>query len=195
MLHIACWNSCLSGVVRFPISPIEVLRKLKTKHDPQAAASMNPRSTTCSKPRRLPAEIFHTWSFSLILNECRSDDSELIWLLELQQQRTKQMFNLSPGTFNLSQMLRVFFPGKLNVLIGSAALLQRSVQRFAATGPYTKTFDAHVRISHKNVSLAFNGHTLIPQKISAWGSYWTRCSKVLKSWMTDSCAGFSCDKS
>lgn len=106
---------------------------------------MNSPSTTCSKPRRLPAEIFHTWSFSLILNECGSDDSELIWLLELQKQRTKRMFNLSPGTFNLSQMLRVFFPGKLNVPTGSAALLQRSMQRFAVTGPYTKAFDAHVR--------------------------------------------------
>lgn len=78
-------------------------------------------SITFSKPRRLPAEIFHTWSFSLILNECGSDDSELIWLLELQKQRTKRMFNLSPGTLNLSQMLMVFFPGKLNVLRGSAA--------------------------------------------------------------------------
>lgn len=64
----------------------------------------------------LPAEIFHTWSFSLILNECGSDDSELIWLLELQKQRTKRMFNLSPGTFNLSQMLRVFSLGSLMCL-------------------------------------------------------------------------------
>lgn len=35
------------------------------------------------------------------------------------------MFNLSPGTFNLSQILRVLFPGKVNVLIGSATLPQR----------------------------------------------------------------------
>lgn len=55
------------------------------------------------------------------------------------------MFNLSPGTFNLSQRLRIFFPGKLNVLIGSAKLLQRRLQRFVLTGPYTKVFDAHVR--------------------------------------------------
>lgn len=55
------------------------------------------------------------------------------------------MFNLSPGTFNLSQMLRVLFSGKLNVLIGTATLLQRRLQRFVLTGPYTKVFDAHVR--------------------------------------------------
>lgn len=54
------------------------------------------------------------------------------------------MFNLSPGTFNLSQMLRVLFAGKLNALIGSATLLQRRMQRFVLTGLYTKVFDAHV---------------------------------------------------
>lgn len=55
------------------------------------------------------------------------------------------MFNLSPGTLNLSQMLRVLFLGKLNVLTGSATLLQRRLHRFVLTGPYTKVFDAHVR--------------------------------------------------
>lgn len=93
-----------------------------------------PLSIGCLKPRRLPAKIFHTWFFSLILNECGSDDSELIWLLELQKQRTKWMFNLSPGTFNLSQMLRVFFPGKLNVLTGSAALHTPLQRGLAGTG-------------------------------------------------------------
>lgn len=42
-------------------------------------------------------------------------------------------------------MLRVLFPGKLNVLIGSAALLQRRLQRFVFTGPYVEVFDAHIR--------------------------------------------------
>lgn len=55
------------------------------------------------------------------------------------------MFNLSPETFNLSQMLWVLFLGKLNVLTGSATLLQRRLQRFVLIGPYTKVFDAHVR--------------------------------------------------
>lgn len=103
-----------------------------------------------SELRCLPFEIFHTWPFSLILNECGSDDSELIWLLELQQQRTKQMFNLPPGAFNLSQMLRIFFPGKLNVLIDFAALLQRSMQRFAVTGPHIKLLEAYVWKLHKS---------------------------------------------
>lgn len=60
------------------------------------------------------------------------------------------MFNLPPGTFNLSQMPRVLFPGKLNVLIGSATLLQRSLLRFVLTGLYTKVFDAYVRKLCKN---------------------------------------------
>lgn len=136
MFHVTCWNFYLSGVVWLLISWISVPARLKAKHDPQAAANMNSSSITCLKPRRLPAKIFHTWFFSLILNECGSDDSELIWLLELQKQRTKRMFNLSPGTFNLSQMPRVFFPGKLNVLTGSAVLHTPLQRGLAGTGLY-----------------------------------------------------------